>query len=48
VRLWSVAAAVAAAVPMKVGNTPITALAWDPTTGHTWAGTAEGEISVIR
>ena len=47
-RLWSVDIAQAAASPVKVSNTPITAMAVDPDTGYAWCGTADGEIGVVR
>ncbi|GBF95597.1 hypothetical protein Rsub_08578 [Raphidocelis subcapitata] len=47
-RAWSLSSADAAAPPLHVADGAITALATDPASGRAWAGTAEGELVVVR
>eukprot|EP00882_Tetradesmus_deserticola_P034435 GHRQ01039495.1.p2 GENE.GHRQ01039495.1~~GHRQ01039495.1.p2 ORF type:complete len:107 (-),score=26.09 GHRQ01039495.1:21-341(-) len=48
VRIWSVELARAAGTPAHVADGSVTAVAVDPDTGYCWAGTAAGEVVVVR
>jgi hypothetical protein len=48
VRIWSLDQAKAAGTPARIADSTVTALALDPDTGYCWAGTAAGEVVVVR
>jgi ligand-binding sensor domain-containing protein len=47
-RVWALEGGVLAAGPLRAAAAAVTALAVDPDTGYAWAGTAEGEVVVVR
>ncbi len=48
VRVWSPESASAAGDPVKLYDCPVTAVAVDADTGYCWAGSAEGEVVIVR
>ncbi|KAF6263286.1 hypothetical protein COO60DRAFT_488362 [Scenedesmus sp. NREL 46B-D3] len=48
VRIWSLEQAKAAGTPARIADSIVTAVALDPDTGYCWAGTAAGQVVVVR